>query len=142
MKDWNHYCNIDIAKHLFCNSPQCAHSQPPHNKRILVKSSLSRIPTLVGNSNCMKPRCQISDMFDTRKKYLFREQALPVNLKTTIVIFITLSIYSCVTQRITSERHQTDNDLHLVIIERASETTAGVSRCQFIPTNPTIRLII
>ena len=36
---------------------------PPNYKRILVKSNLSRIPTLVGNSNCMKPRCQVCHMF-------------------------------------------------------------------------------
>ena len=35
--------------------------------RILAKTSLSRIPTLVGNSNGMEPRCQVCDMFDTRK---------------------------------------------------------------------------
>ena len=37
-------------------------------------------------------------MLDTRKKYKFREQAPPFNLETTIVILVTLSIYSCVTK--------------------------------------------
>ena len=34
----------------------------------ICKSNLSRIPTLVGNSRCMKPRCQVCDILDTRKK--------------------------------------------------------------------------
>ena len=35
---------------------------------MLVKLNLSRIPTLVGNSKCMKPRCQVCDILDTRNK--------------------------------------------------------------------------
>ena len=35
-------------------------------------------------------------MFDTRKKKTFREYALTFNLETTIVILVTLSIYTCV----------------------------------------------
>ena len=35
---------------------------------MLVKSNFSRIPTFIGNSKCMKPRCQVSDMLDTRNK--------------------------------------------------------------------------
>ena len=45
-----------------------AYRQPPNLKRMLLKSNLSRIPTLVGNSKCMKPRCLVCDMMDTRKK--------------------------------------------------------------------------
>ena len=70
---------------------------------------------------------------------------MPFNLETTIVILITLSIYSCVTNvtlEITSERLQADYDLDLIIIKRASETTAEVSRWLFISTYPTIRLNI
>ena len=46
----------------------CAYIQPPNLKRMLVKSNLSRIPTLVGNSKCMKLRCQVCDILDTRNK--------------------------------------------------------------------------
>ena len=58
-------------------------------------------------------------MSDTRKKYKFLEQAIPFNLKTTIVILIALSIYPCVTNvslEVTPERHQTNNDLHVIIL--------------------------
>ena len=63
-----------------------------------------------------------------KKKYKFREQALPFNQETTIVIIITLSIYSCVTNvtlEITPERHQTNYDLDLIIIKRASDNSRG-----------------
>ena len=66
IKEWKPYSIINSAKHLFCNSPVCAYRQPPNLKRMLVKSNISRISTLVGNSNCMKPRCQFCDMLDTR----------------------------------------------------------------------------
>ena len=111
IKEWKFYSNINSAKHLFCNSPVCAYRQPPNLKCMMVKSNLSSIPTLFGNIKCMKPRCHVCDMSETRKNYKFREQALPFNLETTIVILVTLSIYSCVanvTLEITSERHQTD----------------------------------
>ena len=68
IKEWKLYSNVNSAKHFFCNSPVCAYSQPPNLKHMLVKSNLSRIPTLVGNSKCMKPRCQLCDILDTRKK--------------------------------------------------------------------------
>ena len=112
IKEWKLYSNINSAKHLFCNSPVCAYRQPPNHKRMLVKSNLSRIPTLVGNSKCIKPRCQVCDILDRQKNYKFREQVLPFYLETTIVILVTLSIYiTNVTLEITSERHQTDYDL-------------------------------
>ena len=69
--------------------------------------------------------CYIHEIF-----FEFREQALPFNLETTTVILITLYIYSYVTNatvEITSERHQTNYDFDLIIIKRASETTARVS---------------
>ena len=44
------------------------HRQPPNLKRMLVKCIFSRIPTLVGNSKCMKPRCQVYDILDTQNK--------------------------------------------------------------------------
>ena len=68
IKEWTIYSNINTTKHLFCNSPVCAYRQPPNLKRMLVKCNLSRIPTIVGNSNCMKPRCRVCNMLDTRKK--------------------------------------------------------------------------
>ena len=68
IKEWKFYSNINSAKHLFCNSPVCAYRQPPNLKRMLVKYNLPRIPTLVGNSKCMKPRCQLCDILDTRNK--------------------------------------------------------------------------
>ena len=40
-----------------------------HNlKRMLVKPNLSSITTLIGNSKCMKPRCRVCDILDTRNK--------------------------------------------------------------------------
>ena len=68
IKEWKLYNNINSAKHLFCNSPVCAYRQPPNLKRMLVKSNLSMIPTLIGNCKCMKPRCQVCDLLDTRNK--------------------------------------------------------------------------
>ena len=68
IKEWKLYSNINSAKHLFCNSPVCAYRQPPNLKRMLIKSNLSRIPTLVGSSKCMKPRCHVCDILDTRNK--------------------------------------------------------------------------
>ena len=67
-KELKLYSNIDSAKHLFCNSPVSAYRQPPNLKRMRVICNLSRIPTHVGNSRCMKPRCQVCDMLDTRNK--------------------------------------------------------------------------
>ena len=68
IKEWKLCSNIYSAKHLFCNSPVCACRQPPNLKRILVKSNHSMILSLVGNSKCMKPRCQFCDLLDTRNK--------------------------------------------------------------------------
>ena len=68
IKEWKLHSNINSANHLFCVSPVCAYRQPPNLKHMLVKSYRSRIPTHVGNSKCMKPRCRVFDMFHTRKK--------------------------------------------------------------------------
>ena len=68
IKDWKLYSNINSAKHFIRNSPVCAYRPPSNLKRMLVKSNFSRIPTLVGNSKCMKQRCQVCDMLDTRNK--------------------------------------------------------------------------
>ena len=64
---WKLYGYINSTKHLFYNQPVRAYRQPPNLKRILVKSYRSRIPILVRNSKCMKPRCQVCDMLDTQK---------------------------------------------------------------------------
>ena len=45
-----------------------AYRQPPNLRRMLVKSNLSRISTLVGNSKCMKPCRQVCGMLEKRKK--------------------------------------------------------------------------
>ena len=68
IKEWKLYNNIHSAKHLYCNSPECAYRQLSNHKRMLIKSNLSRIATLVGSSKCMKTRCKVCDMIDTRKK--------------------------------------------------------------------------
>ena len=81
-------------------------------KRMLVKPNFSRIPTLVGNTKCMKPRCQVCDILDIRKKIQIPGTSSTIQ-PGIIVILVTLSIYSCVanvTLEITSERHQTDYD--------------------------------
>ena len=71
IKEWKLNSNIKSAKHLFSNSPVCAYRQPPNLRHILAKSNLFRIPILVGSSKCMKPRCQVCDILDTRKKIQF-----------------------------------------------------------------------
>ena len=43
------------------------YGQPPNHRCTLVKPCRSRTPTLVGCCKCMKPRCQVCDMLDTRK---------------------------------------------------------------------------
>ena len=113
IKEWKLYSYINSAKHLFCNSPVCAYRQRPNLKRMLIKSNHSRIPTLVGNSKCMKPRCQVCDMLDTQQQQKIREQALPFYLETTIVILVTLSIYSCVTNVTLEITSETSNKLRL-----------------------------
>ena len=65
IKEWKLHSNMNSAKHLFCNSPVWAYRQPPSHRRMLVKSNLSRFPTLVRNNKCMKPHCQVCDMLDT-----------------------------------------------------------------------------
>ena len=68
IKDWNLHSKINTSKHLFYTSAESAYRQLPNHKRMLVRSNQSRISSLVGNSKCMKPRCQVCDMFDTRQK--------------------------------------------------------------------------
>ena len=68
IREWKFCSNMNTAKHLLCNSPVCVYRQPPNLMRLLVKSNRSRIQTLVVNSSCIKPRCQVCDILDTRKK--------------------------------------------------------------------------
>ena len=90
------YSNINSAKYLFCNSPVCAYRQPPNLERMLVKSNLSRIPTLVGNSKCMKPRCQVCDILDTRNKLHFPGTSSTIqpgnyNCDSCIIVYLLMS---------------------------------------------------
>ena len=69
---------------------------------------------------------------------------MPFNQETTNVIHITLFIYSCVTNvtlQITSERHQTNDNLELIIIKEHQRQQQGFP-VAVISTNPTIRLNI
>ena len=143
IKEWKLYSNINSAKHLFCKSPVCAYRQPPNLKRMLLKSNLSRIPTLVGNSKWMNPRCQVCDILDTRNNLQIPGTSSTIehgryNCDSCNIVYL-LMCSKC-DSGYSSERHQTDYDLNLIIIKRSSETTAGVSRWLFISTNPTIRL--
>ena len=145
IKEWKLYSNISSAKHLYCNSPVCAYRQPPNLKRMLVKCNLSRSPTLVGSSICIKPRCQVCDILDTRKKLHItgtRSTIQPGNYNCDACnIVYLLMCNKCVSGNYIGEtsnrlRHRLNNH------KRASETTAGVSRWLFISTMPTIRLKI
>ena len=117
IKEWKLYSNINSAKHLFCNSPVCAYRQPPNINRMLVKSKLSRIPTLVGNSKCMKPRCHVCDMLDTLNKLQIpgtSSTIQPRNNNCDSCNFIYLLMRTNVTLDITSEtsnrlRHRQNN---------------------------------
>ena len=78
IKEWKLNSDINLEKYLFCNSTQCAYRQLPNLQRILVKSILSRIPSLFGSSKCMKPRCQVLGMFDARTKLQFPETSYTI----------------------------------------------------------------
>ena len=123
----------------------CAYRQPPNLMRILVKSNLSKIPRLVCNNKCMKPRCQVCDILDTRNKLQIPGTSSiiqPGNYNCDSCNIVYWLMCSNVTLEITSEWQLTDYDLDWIIIKWASETTAGVSRWLFISTYPTIRLKI
>ena len=57
-----------LSETFILYSPVCAYRQPPNLRRMLVRSTISRIPTLVGNSKCLKRRSQVCAMLDTQNK--------------------------------------------------------------------------
>ena len=57
---------MPAAKHLFSSTTLCACRQPPNLRQMLVKIRISTTPTITGNKKCMKSRCQISNIIDTR----------------------------------------------------------------------------
>ena len=66
MKEWKRYSNMPAAKHLFSNTTLSAYRQPPNIKQMLVKTRISTAPTFTGNNECMKSRCQVCNIIDTR----------------------------------------------------------------------------
>ena len=66
MKEWKRYSNMPAAKHLFSSTTLCAYRQPPNLRQMLVKTRISTTPTITGNKKCMKSRCQICNIIDTR----------------------------------------------------------------------------
>ena len=65
MKEWKRYINMPAAKHLFKSTTLCAYRQPPNLTQILVKTRISTTPTYTAKK-CMKFRCQICNIIDTR----------------------------------------------------------------------------
>ena len=57
---------MPAAKHLFSSITLCAYGQPPNLRLMLVKTRMSTTPTITGNKKCMKSRCQICNIIDTR----------------------------------------------------------------------------
>ena len=66
MKEWKRYSNMPAAKHLFSSTTLCAYRQPPNLRQMLVKTRISTTPTITGKKKCMKSRCQICNIIDTR----------------------------------------------------------------------------
>ena len=66
MKERKRYSNMPAAKHLFSSTTLCAYRQPPNLRQMLVKTRISTTPTITGKKKCMKPRCQICNIIDTR----------------------------------------------------------------------------
>ena len=66
MKEWKRYSNMPAAKHLFSSTTLCIYRQPPNLKQMLVKTRISTTPTFTGDKKCMKYRCQICNIIDTR----------------------------------------------------------------------------
>ena len=123
----------------------CAYKQAPNLKRMLVKSNLSRIPTLVGYSKCMKPRCQVCDILDTQNILHIPGTSSTIqpgnyNCDSCNIVYL-IMCSKCDSGNYIGEtsnrlRHRLNNQ------KRASETRAGVFRWLFISTNPNIRLKI
>ena len=57
---------MPAAKHLFSSTTLCAYRQPPNLRQVLVKTRISTTPTITGKKKCMKSRCQICNIIDTR----------------------------------------------------------------------------
>ena len=66
LKEWKRYSNIPAAKHLLSSTTLCVCRQPPNLKQMLVKTRISTTPTNTGKKKCMKFRCQIFNIIDTR----------------------------------------------------------------------------
>ena len=68
MKEWKRYSNMPAAKHLFSSTTLCAYRQPPNLRQMLIKTRISTTPTITGKKKCMKSRCQICNIIDTRHR--------------------------------------------------------------------------
>ena len=66
MKEWKRYSNMPADKHLFSSTTLCVYRQPPNLRQMLVKTRISTTPTITGKKKCMKSRCQICNIIDTR----------------------------------------------------------------------------
>ena len=66
MKEWKRYSNMPAAKHLFSSTTLWAYRHSPNVKQMHVKTRISTTPTITGKKKCMKSRCQICSIIDTR----------------------------------------------------------------------------
>ena len=66
MKEWKRYSNMPAAKLFFSSTTLCAYGPPPNLRQMLVKTRISTTPNNTGNEKCIKSRCQISIIIDTR----------------------------------------------------------------------------
>ena len=66
MREWKRYSTMPAAKHLFSSTTLCAYRQPPNLRQMLVNSRISTTSTFTGKKKCMKSRCQICNIIDTR----------------------------------------------------------------------------
>ena len=66
MKECKRYGNMPAAKRLFSSTTLCACRKPSNLRQMLVKTRISTTPTITGNKKCMKSRCQICNIIDTR----------------------------------------------------------------------------
>ena len=81
---------------------QCAHGQPPNLRHMLLKSNRSSIPTLVGNSKCVKPRCQVCDILDRQKKLHIPGTSSTIqpgnnNCHSYNIVYVCLCLCHCLT---------------------------------------------
>ena len=99
----------------------------------------SWIPTLVGNSKCMKPRCQVCDMLETRKKIQITGTSSTIqpensNCDSWNIVYL-LMCDKCDSGNYIGE---TSNRLRSRLNNhKKHQSTAGVSGgCSFRPTRP------